>query len=609
MNSQLAVASAFSTSTSAHLHLEGETCPSCGQEIPPEKLEEINGKIAARERERVLAITNSLEQRFEVEKAQADAKAKAELELAQEESAEREAAAREQIQQAAESLMNEKLAAAEKIRQEEAAELQRNLDEAATARNAAEALKESLQAQLLQTQQEGATAVETAKTEATKAAEAAAAEKLAEAQRARTESETALQEQLKVAEAANETVRAEATRAAEAAAAEKLAEAQRARTESETEFQARLAEVELSKTAAEEAGASLLLQVDELTKAKEAEVAKLKEEAAIEGARIRKEATEAAEADLNDKLAANAEAVSAANAKALEAERRLEALTIEQESALAKSLESQREILEKDKEAAINSERAKAFEESQKLSNKVNDLQRALEKKTNEELGEGAEIDLYEALKKDFPDDRIDRIKKGSPGADIIHVVLLQGRECGTIIYDSKNHRAFRNEHVTKLRSDQLAAKAEHSILSTHKFPQGAGQLHLQDGVVLANPARVVLIATLVRKHLLEVHTLRLSGIERERKTAALYDFITSQRCTQLIERIDGRAEELLDMQAKEVKWHENNWKKQGETIRAIQKAKTDLENEIGSIVGMTEGEERKLVGTVAGDELIAEAS
>jgi len=32
----------------------------------------------------------------------------------------------------------------------------------------------------------------------------------------------------------------------------------------------------------------------------------------------------------------------------------------------------------------------------------VNDLQRALENKTAEELGEGAEVDLFESLKREF---------------------------------------------------------------------------------------------------------------------------------------------------------------------------------------------------------------
>ena len=222
----------------------------------------------------------------------------------------------------------------------------------------------------------------------------------------------------------------------------------------------------------------------------------------------------------------------------------------------------------------------------------MNELQRALEKKTNEELGEGAEIDLFEALKKEFPNDRIERVAKGAPGADILHGVMHSGRECGTIIYDSKNHKMFRNEHVTKLLEDQLAAKAEHAILSTHKFPAGTRQLHMQDGVLVANPARVVSVVTLIRRHLLQAHTLRLSSAEQERKTAALYAFITSERCTQLLSRIDAQADELLEQQVKERKWHDAAWKKEGELIRSIQKVQAELSNEISCIIGTAPDEE-----------------
>jgi hypothetical protein len=203
-----------------------------------------------------------------------------------------------------------------------------------------------------------------------------------------------------------------------------------------------------------------------------------------------------------------------------------------------------------------------------------------------DELGEGAEIDLYEALKAEFPSDRIERIGKGTAGADVHHVVLHNGRECGTIIYDSKNHKRFLNEHVTKLAQDQLAARAEHAILSTHKFPQGTRQLHMQDGVLLANPARVVAVVTLIRQHMLQTHTLRMSSAERENKTAALYDFIMSERCTQLLGRVDTLTDDLLEQQVKERKWHEVAWKKEGEAIRSIQKAKAELSNEICSIIG-----------------------
>jgi hypothetical protein len=334
------------------------------------------------------------------------------------------------------------------------------------------------------------------------------------------------------------------------------------------------------------------LQLDELRKAKEADVAKVKEDAAIEALGIRREANEAAERLVRDKIADKDKAVADAQAKIAEAEGKLSKLSEQHELALNERLGSQREILEKAKDAAINAERAKAFEETQGLSNKVNELQRALEKKTNEELGEGAEIDLFEALKKEFPNDRIERVAKGAPGADILHGVMHNGRECGTIIYDSKNHKMFRNEHVTKLLEDQHAAKAEHAILSTHKFPAGTRQLHTQDSVLLANPARVVSVVTLIRRHLLQAHTLRLSSAERENKTTALYAFITSERCTQLFSRIDAHAGELLEQQVKERKWHDAAWKKERELIRSIQKGQAELSNEISCVIGTAPDDE-----------------
>ncbi|HEY4848209.1 MAG TPA: DUF2130 domain-containing protein [Methylocella sp.] len=324
------------------------------------------------------------------------------------------------------------------------------------------------------------------------------------------------------------------------------------------------------------------LQLDELRKAKEADVAKVKEDAAVEALRIRREAAEA----VRDKIADKDKAVADAQAKNAELEGKLATLSEQYETTLNERVGSLRENMEKAKDDAVNAEKAKAFEENEKLSNKVNELQRALEKKTNEELGEGAEINLFEALKKEFPDDRIERVTKGAPGADILHSVMHNGRECGTIIFDSKNHKAFRNAHVTKLLEDQLKAKAEHAILSTSAFPDGTRQLHMQDGVLLANPARVVSVVTLIRRHLLQAHTLRLSSADRESKTAALYAFITSERYTQLLSLVDAHADELLAHQVKERKWHDAAWKKEGELIRSIQKAQTELSNEISCIIG-----------------------
>ena len=480
----------FRQSLSPHPHVDNETCDWCGQEIPPEKLKEVSGKIAAKERERTQAITAKLDQQHAIERAKADAKAKADLELERQRGAAREAAGREEARQAAEAAAAQKLAEAERVRQEQQAVLQQKVEAAEAARIAAEQAGASLQEKLQQQLQETETALAAAKAEAL----------AREAQ-----------------------IRAEAQSAAQADVAEKLAVAERARQQLEAALNAKITEIEATKTAAEQKGATLQTQLEELQKAKDAEVAKLKDDAAADAARIRQEAAEAAEASLRDTLAEKDKALTEAQTKSAEAEGKLRQLSEQHELALKQQLDAQRDILEKSKDDAVNAANAKAFEETQKLQNQVNDLKRTLDKKTADELGEGAEIDLYEALKAEFPGDRVERICKGTAGADVHHVVLHNGRECGTIIYDSKNHKRFLNDHVTKLAQDQLAARAEHAILSTHKFPQGTRQLHIQDGVLLANPARVVAVVTLIRQHMLQTHTLRMSSAERENKTAALY--------------------------------------------------------------------------------------
>jgi hypothetical protein len=173
--------------------------------------------------------------------------------------------------------------------------------------------------------------------------------------------------------------------------------------------------------------------------------------------------------------------------------------------------------------------------------------------------------------------------------------VIHNGKECGRIIYDSKNHNAWRYEFVTKLAADQMAAKAEHAILSTRKFPTGTRHLHVQDGVILASPSRVVAVIQIVRQHLVQTHTLRLSNEARSQKTAALYSFITSERCTDLFARIDTHTDDLLEMQVKEKKAHDLTWKRQGELLRSVQKVRAELCNEIESIIGTAETYEQSI--------------
>lgn len=271
-----------------------------------------------------------------------------------------------------------------------------------------------------------------------------------------------------------------------------------------------------------------------------------------------------------------------------EAELKLTTMAEQHEENLRKRQEQLREIFEKDKQNAVNTERNRNFEDKTKLQNTVDSLKRQLEQKTAEELGEGAEVDLFEELKAMFPGDLITRVQKGAAGVDIIHEVRHEGNVCGKIVYDSKNRNAWRNDYVTKLRSDQLAAKADHSVLSSAAFPSGKKQLHVQDSVVIVNPQRAVVVAEMLRKHMVTVHGLRLSGQARNEKTAQLYDLMTSERGTQHFERVTSLTESLEDIDVQEQKAHTATWKKRGELIKIVQRVNSEFSSEIDRIVCAT---------------------
>ena len=308
-----------------------------------------------------------------------------------------------------------------------------------------------------------------------------------------------------------------------------------------------------------------------------------------------------------DEAARSAEAKVTARLAELDAQRaaavqKIAVLQAEHDAREKERVGALREQLERDKTAAVQAAEAKAFEEKQKLHGKMLDLQRQLENKTAQDLGYGPEVDLFELLKGDFAEDRITRVEKGAAGADVVQDIYHNGRLCGRIVYDSKNTGAWRNDYVSKLRADQTDAKADHAVLCTKTFPANAKELHTIDGVLIVSPQRVGVLAGVLRRHVVQTATLRLSNEARSQKTAALYAFIMSDQCNQMLSSISLHADDMADLDVKERKAHEAQWKKRADLIRSVQRAHGDLSFEIERIIGVS-GNRPEAEKSASGDE------
>jgi hypothetical protein len=358
---------------------------------------------------------------------------------------------------------------------------------------------------------------------------------------------------------------------------------------SQTALLSRIADSEATKTAATEATAALQTRLDDVQREYAHREARAREEGAATATAAMQANLEQAQADkaTAETRAATSQADREALAGQLTAAKgELQAQKDSHAAEVGRAVQETREALAQDNAAAVNAVKAEAHKEKQKVLDELADVQRKLEKKTADELGEGAEINLLNDLRSTFAEDTFMHVGKGNPGADIIHTVVHNGMECGKIVYDSKNHVQWREHFATKLATDKIAEKADHAILSVRAFPAGVKQLALREGIILANPARVVALVQVVREHIVKSHVLRLSNEEKAIKSAELYAFITSPQCTDLLDRIDRQAQELLDMQVREKKAHDKNWKDQGILYCSIQKTGADLGHRIDTILG-----------------------
>jgi len=380
------------------------------------------------------------------------------------------------------------------------------------------------------------------------------------------------------------------------------------------------AKIQLDKTEAEKKAAEVQLKVQQnlavknaaLVTSKDAEIESARQEkikaVAFEQAESKKreaalkaEAVSQAEAAVKVKLSQaeldkkNAEEKVKAIAEKAELEKKLAQEQLESakkdselsaEKNLKKLLAEQREALEKANLSALQKEKSSEFAKRQKLEEQLAKVQRQLKDKTADELGEEAEFDLLDELKKYFKDDSYTPIGKGLPGADLFQDVTHKGVICGRIVYDSKNRESWRNSFVEKLKTDQLNADGDHAVLTTRKFPAGANQLHVQDGVVVSHPARVVAIVNMLREQIISTHRLNASNNLREAKTEELYKFINSERCKQIFDSFIALTDKLFEIDVEEKRYHERTWKKRGELLTQAHRAvEIQLRGEIDLII------------------------
>ncbi|RUX27829.1 DUF2130 domain-containing protein [Mesorhizobium sp. M2A.F.Ca.ET.042.01.1.1] len=260
----------------------------------------------------------------------------------------------------------------------------------------------------------------------------------------------------------------------------------------------------------------------------------------------------------------------------LEDERRELALTIERR--VQEGLDAVRAKARSDAEDGLKMKIVEKEEQIAGMQRQIEELKRRAEQGSQQLQGEALELELEALISSRFPVDVIEPVAKGEFGGDVLQrVVGPAGQPCGAILWESKRTKNWSQGWLTKLRTDQRAAKADIALLISEALPPGIETFDLVDGVYLAHPKCAIPIAVLLRQSLIELSNSRLVQVGQASKMELVYGYLTGPRFRQRIEAIVEKFSDMQDDLARERK----------ATIRLWAKREAQIQGVIESTVGM----------------------
>lgn len=246
-----------------------------------------------------------------------------------------------------------------------------------------------------------------------------------------------------------------------------------------------------------------------------------------------------------------------------------------------------RQILQKDRDAALAKREAEFARERDALQKKIAEISKRVQKRGGE-IAEGSEIDLYDELRTAFPEDQLAR----RPQDHLLLDVRYKNKSAGKLLIAARPRAAWQQAFVTKLRQEQSELGADHAILSTAVFPAGKRELFVDSGVIVVAPARVRAIVEVLRKALVAMHVAKLSDAERADKLTKLFKFITSPTFKRKLTEASELANEALQIDVDEKRTHDLVWRKRGTVLTRIRHVLRDIETDVSAIIESREDSE-----------------
>ncbi|MBJ6612038.1 MAG: DUF2130 domain-containing protein [Candidatus Thiothrix moscowensis] len=273
-----------------------------------------------------------------------------------------------------------------------------------------------------------------------------------------------------------------------------------------------------------------------------------------------------------------AELEARAQAMELEIQRRLDAGKRQLEEALRNQFAEEQNLKLKEKEKQIDD-----------LRKALDDAKRRSELGSQELQGEVLELDMQGILQHAFPHDRIVPVPKGMRGADIMqHVINPQLQECGTLIWESKNTKAWQPAWLDKLKEDQRTAGAAVAVLVSAVVPEGLRGFGRIDGVWVADLKSWQPLAAVLREQLIAVSFARAASEGLDAKMELLYRYLSGEEFRQQVESIIDAFDAMQAQIQKERRAMESHWKEREKQLQRVLGGTTGMYGALRGIIGQS---------------------
>src|SRR3990167_5409505 len=263
----------------------------------------------------------------------------------------------------------------------------------------------------------------------------------------------------------------------------------------------------------------------------------------------------------------------------------------ERDIEMAKKMNEEQEKIRKEEQKRIEEQyKLKDREKDKKLQDVIKaneELRRKLEQGSQQTQGEVLELEIEENLRKEFPLDSIQPIAKGVTGADISQTVKnLHGKKAGTIIWEMKRTKAWSQQWIEKLKSDQRTVHAEIAVIISEVIPGKVNKFGQLDGVWVCDFESYLGLAYALRSQLLELATLRNMQEGKQGKMEMLYKYMTS---VEFKHRVEAIIEAFTNMQQeveKERRWFTQKWAREEKNLRSAIDNTIGMSGDLQSVIG-----------------------